>query len=263
MKKVKLLVIVILNLLFLSIAYSWAAEVRNTVATQVGNHTTFIYDLIGEEADAEVNVTITIQGKTYHASDLHLEGDIGKVKSGRGKTIYWNVLQDFPRGFSGEIVWKIVAGGEKVLYGKSTIYQVTGPVLKVNADTIVIHKGKDKWEFARDSITKVIGNLKIGSKVTIEYTMKAVTLMLRLPGKGNQRIYYEGGNTNVEFAIKQRTYQVTGPVLEVNADTIVIQKGVDKWKFARDAATKVTSDLKVGSRVSIEYTMKAVTIRGY
>jgi hypothetical protein len=62
------------------------------------------------------------------------------------------------------------------------------------------------------------------------------------------------------FAASPKKYQVTGPVLEVNADTIVVQKGQDKWEIARDAATVVTGDLKVGSKVTIEYTMKAATI---
>ncbi|MCX5850114.1 MAG: hypothetical protein NTW65_11790 [Deltaproteobacteria bacterium] len=64
----------------------------------------------------------------------------------------------------------------------------------------------------------------------------------------------------VAFAAGPKTYQVTGPVLEVNASTIVVQKGKDKWEINRDAATKVTGDLKVGSKVTIEYTMKAATI---
>lgn len=63
----------------------------------------------------------------------------------------------------------------------------------------------------------------------------------------------------VALAAGPKTYQVTGPVLEVTANTIVIQKGKDKWEIGRDAATKVTGDLKVGSKVTIEYTMKAVT----
>lgn len=62
------------------------------------------------------------------------------------------------------------------------------------------------------------------------------------------------------FAAGQKTYQVTGPVLEVNANTIVVKKGSDKWEINRDAATKVTGDLKVGSKVTIEYTMKAVSV---
>ena len=64
----------------------------------------------------------------------------------------------------------------------------------------------------------------------------------------------------VAFAAGPKTYQVTGPVLEVNTDMIVVQKGSEKWQIGRDAATKVTGDLKVGSKVTIEYTMKAATI---
>jgi hypothetical protein len=64
----------------------------------------------------------------------------------------------------------------------------------------------------------------------------------------------------VAFAAGPKTYQVTGPVLEVKADVIVVEKGKDKWEIARDATTKVTGDLKVGSKVTIEYTMKATTV---
>ena len=36
------------------------------------------------------------------------------------------------------------------------------------------------------------------------------------------------------FAGGPNTYQVTGPVLEVKGDIIVVQKGKDKWEIARD-----------------------------
>jgi len=62
-----------------------------------------------------------------------------------------------------------MAGGTKA-------YQVTGPVLEMKADVIVVQKGKEKWEIARDKDTKVTGDLKVGSKVTIMYTMKATTI---------------------------------------------------------------------------------------
>jgi hypothetical protein len=55
-------------------------------------------------------------------------------------------------------------------------------------------------------------------------------------------------------------YQVTGPVLEVTDTKIVVQKGKDKWEIARDASTKVTGDLKVGSKVTIEYKMTATSV---
>jgi hypothetical protein len=62
------------------------------------------------------------------------------------------------------------------------------------------------------------------------------------------------------FAAGPNTYQVTGPVLEVKDNSVTVQKGKEKWEIAKDASTKVTGDLKVGSKVTIEYTMKATTV---
>jgi hypothetical protein len=66
--------------------------------------------------------------------------------------------------------------------------------------------------------------------------------------------------SSLVFAAGPKTYQVTGPVLEMKDDSITVQKGKEKWEIDKDAATKVTGDLKVGSKVTIEYTMKAATI---
>jgi hypothetical protein len=57
-----------------------------------------------------------------------------------------------------------------------------------------------------------------------------------------------------------KTYQVTGPVLEVTDTKIVVQKGKEKWELQRDASTKVDGELKVGAKVTIEYTMTAATV---
>lgn len=57
-----------------------------------------------------------------------------------------------------------------------------------------------------------------------------------------------------------KTYQVTGPVLEVRPDAIVVQKGSDKWEIARDASSKVPADVKVGSKVTITYKMTATDV---
>ncbi len=62
------------------------------------------------------------------------------------------------------------------------------------------------------------------------------------------------------YAAAPKTYQVTGPVLEVTSDMIVVQKGQDRWEIARDASTKVTGDLKVGAKVTIEYRMTATSV---
>ncbi|HZS17495.1 MAG TPA: hypothetical protein VFA51_06140 [Candidatus Udaeobacter sp.] len=57
-----------------------------------------------------------------------------------------------------------------------------------------------------------------------------------------------------------KTYQVTGPVLEVTDSMIAVQKGKDRWEIKRDSNTKVTGDLKVGEKVTITYTMSATDI---
>ncbi len=62
------------------------------------------------------------------------------------------------------------------LAGQPKTYQVTGPVLEVTDDTVVIQKGKEKWEIARSGDTKITGELKVGAKVTIEYRMSAATI---------------------------------------------------------------------------------------
>ncbi|HTY62613.1 MAG TPA: hypothetical protein VMG30_10185 [Acidobacteriota bacterium] len=62
------------------------------------------------------------------------------------------------------------------------------------------------------------------------------------------------------FAAGPKTYQVTGPVLEIKGDIVTVQKGSERWEIAIDKATKVTGDLKVGAKVTIEYQMKATTI---
>jgi hypothetical protein len=58
-------------------------------------------------------------------------------------------------------------------------YQVTGPVLELKPDMIAVQKGKDRWEIGRDSSTKVSGDLKVGSKVTIQYRMTATSVEVK------------------------------------------------------------------------------------
>jgi hypothetical protein len=63
-------------------------------------------------------------------------------------------------------------------------YQVTGPVLAVTDTSITVQKGKEKWELARSKETKVTGaEPKVGDKVTLEYTMTAVTVEVKGGGK--------------------------------------------------------------------------------
>ncbi|MEK7711884.1 MAG: hypothetical protein AAB312_02380, partial [Pseudomonadota bacterium] len=55
-------------------------------------------------------------------------------------------------------------------------YQVTGPVVEVTDSKIVIEKGKENWEIARTPGTAVKGDIKKGTKLTVEYTMSAVKI---------------------------------------------------------------------------------------
>jgi hypothetical protein len=62
------------------------------------------------------------------------------------------------------------------------------------------------------------------------------------------------------FAADANNYQVTGPILELTDTKIVVQKGKDKWEVTRNADTKVTGELKVGAKVTIQYGMVAQTV---
>ena len=52
-------------------------------------------------------------------------------------------------------------------------------------------------------------------------------------------------SASLAFAAGPKSYQVTGPVLSITDDVIVVQKGNDKWEIAKDKAAKITGDLKV------------------
>ena len=57
-----------------------------------------------------------------------------------------------------------------------------------------------------------------------------------------------------------KSYQVTGPVVEVGADSITVQKGKENWTIAKTAATKGGAEVKKGDKVTVYYTMTATEI---
>jgi hypothetical protein len=59
-----------------------------------------------------------------------------------------------------------------------------------------------------------------------------------------------------------KDYQVTGPVVDVKDDVIVVKKGNENWEIARDKNTKTTGDIKKGDKVMIKYKMTATSIEG-
>ena len=58
-------------------------------------------------------------------------------------------------------------------------YQVTGEVAEVSDTMIVVMKGKERFEIARDAGTKVEGNLAKGSKVTVKYKITATSVEVK------------------------------------------------------------------------------------
>src|SRR5437899_3195671 len=82
------------------------------------------------------------------------------------------------------IVFSLVAAASLALSGVAFAgakdYQVTGPVLEVNDSMIAVQKGKDRWELDRNADTKVNGDVKVGDKVTVSYTMTAKTVEVKV-----------------------------------------------------------------------------------
>jgi len=65
----------------------------------------------------------------------------------------------------------------------------------------------------------------------------------------------------VAMAAGAKTYQVTGPVLEVDGDMVVVEnKDKEKWAIQVDASTTKKGDYKVGDKVTIQYKMVAASI---
>ena len=85
----------------------------------------------------------------------------------------------------------LIAAGSMVATGVAfaaspSTYQVTGPITAVDDSMITVMKGKEKFEIARDSSTKVTGDLAVGTKVTITYTMTAKEIEAK-PAKASKK----------------------------------------------------------------------------
>ena len=72
---------------------------------------------------------------------------------------------------------------DKPAADKADKYQVTGPVLEITDTKIVVTKGTERFEVARNADTKVTGDLKVGAKVTIKYVMTAATVDVKADDK--------------------------------------------------------------------------------
>lgn len=61
-------------------------------------------------------------------------------------------------------------------------------------------------------------------------------------------------------AAAEKTYQVTGPVVDVTPDAIVVQKGKENWEIAKTADTKGAAEVKKGDKVTVQYRMTATSV---
>jgi hypothetical protein len=77
-------------------------------------------------------------------------------------------------------------------------YQVTGPVLDVKDDVIVVQKGNEKWEIGREKNTKVSGDLKKGARVTVHYKMNASNIEVKDTGKAKTETKAKAEEKKVE-----------------------------------------------------------------
>jgi hypothetical protein len=59
-----------------------------------------------------------------------------------------------------------------------------------------------------------------------------------------------------------KEYPMTGPIIAITDTTLVVQQAKTKetWEFARTPETKGAPDLKVGDRVTVTYSMVAVSV---
>lgn len=74
-----------------------------------------------------------------------------------------------------------------LLSGSAFAYQVTGPVLELTDSKIVVQKGKEKWELAREPGLNLPEGLKVGDKVTVQYSMTATDVEAKSTSKTKKK----------------------------------------------------------------------------
>lgn len=86
-------------------------------------------------------------------------------------------------------MWMLSATLTASLFGapSAKTYQVSGPIVSLTDTTVVVQKGEERWEIARDPKTKSNAELKVGDKVTVHYRMVATAVDVKnLPDKTNE-----------------------------------------------------------------------------
>jgi hypothetical protein len=98
----------------------------------------------------------------------------GSIRDRRGLTQNESLTMRNMKNYLSGVLFVVVLFFAGVLQAAdSKSYQVTGQVLELTSSTIVVQKGNERWELARNNSTKITGDLKTGAKVTVYYTMVA------------------------------------------------------------------------------------------
>ena len=177
----------------------FGANVRNEVAKQVGTKVLFEFDVISKEKEAVVSFELTLRGKKYTSGKLSLKGDIGKVQAGKRKKIYWDVLKDFPKGFSGEVTWNISAKDikksvDKMVFVKGGCFEMGDAFDGTFTDDKPAHEiCVDGYHIARHEVT--VGEFRKFVKST-GYKTDAE--------RGGGCFYLSGGNWEISKKIQWR-----------------------------------------------------------
>jgi carboxyl-terminal processing protease len=153
---------IMLSALMLPVTLSYAAVVKEVKSSQVGSRMLFEYEFSGQATEeGKVGIDITVGGQTYSSDKLHLEGDFGKIKAGKAKKLWWNVLQDFPKGISGEMYFDIhsVDITEKDLSKANKLQLVDDAIHSMNADSSELLNNisyPEKLKTLSDSIDSIV-----------------------------------------------------------------------------------------------------------
>jgi len=69
--------------------------------------------------------------------------------------------------------------GKGPVLGATRPIRITGQVVDVREDAIVVQKGKEKWEIARHPAAQIKGDLKKGARVTVDFRAIAANIEVR------------------------------------------------------------------------------------
>ena len=84
-----------------------------------------------------------------------------------------------PRLVATSLVLAVLLSAMPVVAASPDRYQVTGEVVEVTDTMIVVMKGKERFEMARDASTKINGDLKVGAKITAQYKITATSVEVK------------------------------------------------------------------------------------